>query len=79
MKGSESGSAVVLGHDRPRPAFGKDQQFAPSEGFRAPSWWRQSGWKALELVHGEGVRSAIQEHPLPVGTEGWLERPVAQR
>lgn len=36
LKGTEAGWAVVLGHDL--------GQFAPSECFRAPSWWRQSGW-----------------------------------
>ena len=62
----------------PRSVFGeKKQQFAPCEGSRASSWWRQPGW-SREFIGGEGVRSAIQEHPLPVGTEGWLERPAVQ-
>lgn len=67
---------------RPRLGFGKKKTaICPSEGFGAPSWWRQPSWsgKSRELLRGEGVRSAIQEHPLPVGREGWLERPVAQR
>lgn len=75
-KGSEAGSAVVWGH-----SFWKKTAICPSEGFRAPSWWRQPSWsgKAPGAPSGEGVRSAVQEHPLPVGTEGWLERPVVQR
>lgn len=48
----------------------------PSECSRAPSGWRAGEHR--ELVSGEGVRSAIQEHPLSAGTEGRLERPEAQ-
>lgn len=38
-KGSEAGSAVVWGH-----SFWKKTAICPSEGFRAPSWWRQPSW-----------------------------------
>lgn len=59
-----------------RLSLGKKQQFASREfqGLQLV----EAAWLEQRVHWWGGVRLAIQEHPLPVGTEGWLERPVVQ-
>lgn len=65
----------------PRPVFGKKNSNLPHVRVPGPPAGGDSlagAGRHRELIGGEGFRSAIQEHPLPVGTEGWLERPEVQ-